>query len=129
MSTPNTLVDTARHAVSLAQKQGATEASATVGRTREVEMQWRDGQLDKVSEATTRGLSLQLFVEGRYASVSTSDLRPEALERFISDSISLTRALAPDEFRRLPDPELYAGRAQLDLELEDPRQADRKSVV
>lgn len=123
MSTTNTLADTARQAISLAQKKGASEASATVGRTREVEMQWRDGQLDKVSEATTRGLSLQLFVEGRYASVSTSDLRPEALERFITDSISLTRALAPDEHRRLPEPELYAGRAALDLELEDPRQA------
>jgi PmbA protein len=87
-----------------------------------VEVQWRDGRLEKVSEATTRGLSVQLYVDGRYSAVSTSDLRPEALERFISDSIAMTRALAKDEYRRLPEPELYEGRAQVDLSIEDPRQ-------
>jgi PmbA protein len=90
---------------------------------RELEVQWRDGRVEKVSEATTRGLSLQLFVDGRYSAVSTSDLRPEALERFISDSIAMTRVLTPDEHRRLPEPEFYAGRASLDLMIEDPRQA------
>jgi len=125
MSTTNTtnLADVARQAVDLARQKGASEAAATANRARDVEVQWRDGRLDKVSEATTRGLSLQLYLEGRYSSVSTSDLRPEALERFISDSIALTRALARDEHRRLPEPELYADRAQVDLSLEDPRQA------
>ncbi|PTL77415.1 TldD/PmbA family protein [Vitiosangium sp. GDMCC 1.1324] len=123
MSTTNTnLADVARQAVSLAREKGASEASATAGRTREVEVQWRDGRLDKVSEATTRGLSVQLYVDGRYSAVSTSDLRPEALERFISDSISMTRALARDEYRRLPEPELYEGRSLVDLAIEDPRQ-------
>ncbi len=116
------LKDTARRAVELARTHGATEASATAGRMREVEVQWRDGRLEKVSEATTRGLSLQLYLDGRYSSVSTSDLRPEALDRFIADGLAMTRALARDEHRRLPDAELYAGRAALDLSIEDPRQ-------
>ncbi|HYO59871.1 TldD/PmbA family protein [Archangium sp.] len=125
MSTTNTtnLADVARQAVDLARQKGASEAAATASRMRDVEVKWRDGRLDKVSEATTRGLSLQLYVEGRYSAVSTSDLRPEALERFISDSIAMTRALARDEHRRLPEPELYEGRTQVDLSLEDPRQA------
>ncbi|WNG49042.1 TldD/PmbA family protein [Archangium minus] len=124
MSTMNTnLADAARQTVALAREKGANEASATVVRAREVEVQWRDGRLEKVSEATTRGLSLQLYVDGRYSAVSTSDLRPEALERFISDSIAMTRALARDEYRRLPEPELYQGRSQIDLSIEDPRQA------
>lgn len=124
MSTNSTtLEETARQAVSLARRHGAHEASATAGRMRELEVQWRDGRVEKVSEATTRGLSLQLYVDGRYSAVSTSDLRPEALDRFISDSVSMTRVLSPDEYRRLPEPELYAGRAQLELSVEDPRQA------
>jgi len=125
MSTTNStsLEETARRAVSLARQHGANEASATAGRMRELEVQWRDGRVEKVSEATTRGLSLQLYVDGRYSAVSTSDLRPEALERFISDSIAMTRVLTPDEHRRLPEPELYAGRAAMDLMIEDPRQA------
>lgn len=125
MSTTNTtnLADVARQAVDLARQKGATEAAATASRTRDVETQWRDGRLDKVSEATTRGLSLQLYVDGRYSAVSTSDLRPEALERFITDSVAMTRVLARDEHRRLPEPELYAGRSAVDLSIEDPRQA------
>jgi PmbA protein len=125
MSTTNNtnLSDVARQAVELAKKQGASEAAANASRSREVEVQWRDGRLEKLSEATTRGLSVQLYVDGRYSAVSTSDLRPEALERFISDSVTMTRALSRDEHRRLPEPELYAGRAQVELAIEDPRQA------
>ncbi|MFL5353803.1 TldD/PmbA family protein [Archangium sp.] len=123
MSTTKTnLSEVAQQAVALARQKGASEASASAGRSREVEVQWRDGRLEKVSEATTRGLGVQLYVDGRYSAVSTSDLRPEALERFISDSIAMTRALAKDEYRRLPEPELYEGRALVDLSIEDPRQ-------
>jgi PmbA protein len=125
MSTSSSTMDlgeVARQAVDMARRQGASEAAATASRARQVEVGWRDGRLDKVSEATTRSLSLQLYLEGRYASVSTSDLRPEALARFIADAVSLTRALSPDEHRRLPEPELYAGRARVDLALKDERQ-------
>jgi PmbA protein len=124
MSTTNNtnLSEIAKQAVELAKKQGASEAAANASRAREVEVQWRDGRLEKISEATTRGLSVQLYVDGRYSAVSTSDLRPEALERFIADSVTMTRALARDEYRRLPEPELYAGRTQVELSIEDPRQ-------
>ncbi|HET6437582.1 MAG TPA: TldD/PmbA family protein [Anaeromyxobacter sp.] len=118
------LLDIARAAARLALSGGANEAAAGSYRARHVELSWRDGKLERVTEATTRGLGLDLYVDGRYASVSTSDLRPEALERFVSDSVSLARTLAPDPHRRLPDPALYAGQAELDLELLDPGYAD-----
>ena len=114
------LLDLTRTAASLALKKGASEAAAGGWQARQVEVAWRDGKIEKVSEATTRGLGLDLYVEGRYASVSTSDLRTEALDRFVEDSVALARNLAPDPHRRLPEPALYAGQAQLDLELEDP---------
>ena len=114
------LLDLTRTAASLALKKGASEAAAGGWQARHVEVAWRDGKIEKVSEATTRGLGLDLYVEGRYASVSTSDLRTEALDRFVEDSVALARNLAPDPHRRLPEPALYAGQAQLDLELEDP---------
>jgi PmbA protein len=59
-------------------------------------------------------------VDGRYASVSTSDLRPEALERFVAGAVALARTLSPDPHRRLPDPALYAGLPEVDLDLADP---------
>jgi PmbA protein len=122
MSTES-LLDLTRSAAALALAKGASEAAAGSWQARHVEVAWRDGKIEKVSEATTRGLALDLYVEGRYVSVSTSDLRPEALDRFVEDSTALARKLAPDPFRRLPDPALYAGQPALDLELEDPTHA------
>ncbi len=114
------LVEAARRTVALALRKGATEAAGGAYRVRSVEVGWRDGSLERVSEATTRGVGLQLYVDGRYASVATSDLRPEAVERFVEDAVVLTRSLAVDPHRRLPEPALYQGQAQVDLDLEDP---------
>lgn len=114
------LLEAARAAAKLALAKGASAASAGAWRARNVELQWRDGKVEKATEATTRALALELYVDGRYAAVSTSDLRPEALDRFIEDAVALARTLTPDPFRRLPEPELYAGQAALDLELHDP---------
>src|SRR6266568_6129122 len=115
------LLDVARAAVKLALRKGARESAGGAYRVRSVEVQWRDGQLEKISESTTRGLGLELYVDGRYSAVSTSDLRPEAVERFVEDAVALTRKLSVDPHRYLPDPKLYQGRAEVDLDLEDPR--------
>jgi PmbA protein len=114
------LLDITRRAAELARRKGASDAAAGSYRARHVEVAWRDGRVENVSEATTRGLGLELYVDGRYAAVSTSDLRPDALERFVEDSVALARTLSPDPHRRLPEPELYRGQPKVDLELEDP---------
>ncbi len=114
------MLDVARAATAMARRAGAQDAAAVAGRARGVSVEWRDGKVEKVSEATTRGLALELYADGRYAVVSTSDLRPEALERFVGDAVALTRKLAPDPFRALPERKLYEGQARVDLQLEDP---------
>jgi PmbA protein len=114
------LLDITRRAAELAKRKGASDVAAGSYRARHVEVAWRDGRIENVTEATTRGLGLELYVDGRYAAVSTSDLRPDALERFVEDAVALARTLAPDPHRRLPEPELYRGQAKVDLELEDP---------
>jgi PmbA protein len=116
----NELLLAAQEAVRQALRAGAAEAAAAASRARQVELSWRDGRVETASESTTRGLGIDLYVDGRFASVTTSDLRPEAIERLVRDGVALTRALSPDPFRKLPDPALYAGRAKVDLELADP---------
>jgi PmbA protein len=123
------LLEIARQAAGLARRHGADEAAAAAFRSRQVEVAWRDGRLERISEATTRGLGLELYVGGRYAAVSSSDLRPEALDAFVGQAVALARALAPDPHRRLPDPEHYRGRAELDLELHDPFQPRLDAVT
>lgn len=114
--------------VERAQALGAQQAVASAAEVREVAVQWRDGAVEKLTEATTRGVGVELFVDGRYASVSSSDLRPEALELFLADAVTMTRALAPDPFRTLPDPQLYLGQTTLDLQLADPDYAELTAV-
>ncbi len=115
-----TLTELAHQAVALSKKQGAADVAVSAYESRSVGVTWRDGKLEELSDATTRGLALDLYVAGRYSSVSTSDLRPAALAPFIADAIALARVLTPDPDRRLPEPALYAGRSRQDLEIDDP---------
>jgi PmbA protein len=118
------LLEITRRVAKLALAKGANEAAAGTYKARHVEVAWRDGRIEKVTEATTRGLGLDLYVDGRYASVSTSDLREDALDRFVEDAVALARTLAPDPYRRLPEPELYRGQAAVDIDLDDPAYGD-----
>jgi PmbA protein len=122
------MLDIAGKVVERAQAHGAQDAAASAYQVREVSVQWRDGAVEKLTEATTRGVGVELYVDGRYASVSTSDLRPDALDAFIADAVAMTRALTPDPFRGLPDPHFYLGQSNADLELADPHYGDLTAV-
>jgi len=115
------MLQTAETCVELALKHGAQQCAARSYRVRDVSVQWRDGRLEQINEATTRGVGLALYVDSRYAAVSSSDIRKEALDSFIAESITMTRSLAKDPFRSLADPKLYEGQAKKDLQLEDPK--------
>ncbi|WP_293688932.1 PmbA/TldA family metallopeptidase [Thiolapillus sp.] len=116
--------DKMRHAaeqsLGLARKAGAQDAWVSVSRSRDVTHEYRDGKLEKVKDATSLALSIELYVDGRYASHSTTDLREPSLAGFIANAVSLTRALQPDPYRRITPPELFKGRADRDLQLLDP---------
>ena len=106
-------------AVSMAQEAGASDAFASASRSREVETTVRDGALETVKDATSNSLSMRLWVDGRYGSHSTNDLREDSLKRFIADAVALTRAVQVDAHRVVPDPSLFEGRAEVDLDLVD----------
>jgi PmbA protein len=110
----------AERAVELARSLGADDAWAHAARARSVDYTVRDGKLDKVEESTSRGLSVQLYVDGRYSGNHTTDLRDEELAKFVREAVELTRALAPDPHRLMPDPKLFEGRSSVDLDLFDP---------
>ncbi|MFZ5584349.1 MAG: TldD/PmbA family protein [Thermodesulfobacteriota bacterium] len=98
------LATVAQAALAAAKKAGAAAAAAHVTRSRFVDVAFRDDALEKAQASTRQELSLRLFVEGRYAAHSTSDLRPEALAGFVGQAAALTRLLEPDPLRSLADP-------------------------
>jgi PmbA protein len=107
-------------AVQMAREAGASDAWASASRGRSVEVEVRDGAVEKLQESSSRRLTLRLYVDGRYATYRTSDLRPDVLRGFVRDAVAMTRALERDPFRVIPDPALFANRPSADLELADP---------
>ncbi|MBI4701288.1 MAG: TldD/PmbA family protein [Deltaproteobacteria bacterium] len=110
MSTSQDLLDRARAVAEAARQRGAQGARVSVRRSRKGEVEWRDGKLDRLREATEVSLGITLFVDGRYSANSTSDLRPEAVARLLDETTAATRLLAPDAHRKLAPPARYAGR-------------------
>jgi len=104
----------------MALKAGADDAIARVGDSRETEFTYRDGKLEEVQQSTSSGLSLQLYVDGRYSTHGTTDLRPDQVRRFVEEAVVLTRHLEPDPHRVIPDSALYAGRSDVDIDQVDP---------
>jgi PmbA protein len=114
------LLNTAAAAVESAKRAGAKDAWATVTRSRSVNLELRNGKLEKVEDSTSRGLAIRLFVDGRYSTHQTTDLRPERVDAFVRNGVAITRALQPDAHRRLADPALYPRQLPA-LQLEDAR--------
>lgn len=113
----------AAEAVELGKSAGAEHVWAGADRGRSVDFSVRDGKLEKVQEATSQSLYLKLWVDGRFSSHTTSDLRPDRLKAFVAEAVALTRALEPDPFRLIPDPALFEGRSEVDLDVVDAGQA------
>ncbi|MEO1231407.1 MAG: TldD/PmbA family protein [Myxococcota bacterium] len=109
----------AKSVVQTSLKQGASDAAVSVGRKRFIELKQRDGKLERVRESSSSSLTLSVYAEGRYSQHSTSDLRPDALAKFVEQAIAVTRFLEPDEYRRLLDPKYYAGRRTEPLDIRD----------
>ena len=113
------LYDQAAWAVETAKKAGAAGCRAGIARERSVEISYREHKPETIKEASKRTLNIELFVEGRYSSQSTSDLRQESLKSFIENAVAMTKLLEQDPFRSLTDPKYYQGRATVDLGLND----------
>jgi PmbA protein len=114
------LYDLAEKAIQLAKSSGADECRVFIGGERFVEIGYRNRKPENIKEASTKGLRVEIFVNKRYSSQTTSDLRPESLKTFIGNAVASTKLLAEDPFRTLPDPKYYQGRAAVDLKQYDP---------
>ena len=112
-------LDLAHWAIDRALKAGADQAAVGIYLSRQVEIEFRNKQLDKLQEATRNSLYLEVYAQQRYSGQSTNDLKKDSLERFIGDSVASTKYLTKDEFRSLPNPKYYAGQSQGQLRILD----------
>lgn len=100
----------AQWALKYALDKGCSDARISVYNGTDNSFEYRDTQLDRLEQSSENGMSIQLYVDGRFASFSTNRLDKKELEKFISNGIATTRYLAKDEFRKLADSSrLYGG--------------------
>ncbi|MBN1350103.1 TldD/PmbA family protein [candidate division KSB1 bacterium] len=112
-------LELAHWVIKYAQQRGAHEIAVSISDNRSVEVDFRDKKIDKLQESTESALSLSLYIDHRYSAHSTSDIKKQSLAPFIEKTIAMTKYLAPDPYRELPDKKLYEGRQELDLEVFD----------
>lgn len=80
----------------------------------------RGGALELLSDAQSESLAVRVVCGGRVAAVTTSDLRPDALEVFLTRAVELARLAEEDPHAEPPAPRALA-RRWIDLDLFDPQ--------
>lgn len=97
----------AKWAMNHALENGAQQVSVSISNSKSSSIEVRDEKIDKLEQAIESSLSIRLFVDNKYSAHSTNRMNKEDLARFIEEAIEGTKYLAEDEFRSLPEPELY----------------------
>ena len=103
-----------------AKDAGADDCRVAFSKSRFVEVQYREHKPENVREATTQGINIDIFVNGRYSAQNSADLRKDALKAFVVNVVETAKLLEEDPYRSLPDPQYYEGRKDIDLQISDP---------
>jgi PmbA protein len=106
--------------VAAALKAGADAAEAVGAERRALSISVRLGELEEVEREESRDLGLRVFVGRRQASVSGSDVSPDARARLVERVVAMARLAPEDPYAGLADPERLAKGPLPDLDLYDP---------
>ena len=80
------------------------EAEAYLNVGQEAEIRVSRGEVDKLSQAGSKGIGVRVIVDGKVGYAYSSDFSDKSVDRLLEDAISLAGVADGDEFRRLPDP-------------------------
>ncbi|MDE2744549.1 MAG: TldD/PmbA family protein [Chloroflexota bacterium] len=97
-------LELAARLLELAQAAGADQADAVAVASTNASTSVRKQQIEKVSESTARSVGLRVILDGRQATVSTSDIGDSALAETVETALALARVSEPDPFSGLADP-------------------------
>ncbi len=121
-------VELATDLLNRAKKQGASEADVVVADGETFSVQVRLSAVDRLTKAREKRLGLRVFFGKRSASASTSDFSRESLDRLVSDTCALAKAVVEDDQSGLPDKNLMAEDLP-DLDLYDPTRLETEAQI
>lgn len=94
--------DVAQLAVDAAVKAGATDADALVAAGRRTSIKVREGEIEELTQAGSKGMGIRVLVGGRTALLYTSDFTPRAVRKLARDAVALARQSGEDPFAGIP---------------------------
>lgn len=86
-----------------AKRAGADDADVLLLEGTDFSVTLRQGEVETLTDAGSRGLGLRVFVGHRTANVHTSDLSGPAIGALVETAVDLARATGEDEAAGLPD--------------------------
>lgn len=120
----------AQAAVDSALRAGASQAEATLSISDRFSTEARDRAVTKLEQSTGRSLHMRVFVDGRKATLQSSDFDRNNLERTISAAVAQARHVASDPFALLPDiSDGKPGDADFDLYSDDVAERDAQQKI
>ncbi len=93
----------AKKLVARAKKRGAHQAEAFVEIGRESSVRVRDGEIEDLTQATSKGVGLRVVAKQRLGFIYTSDFDPSGLDAFVDRALQLAQAAAPNPLNGLPE--------------------------
>ena len=106
----------AKELVDKATAAGASAADVVVLEGEEFSTALRLGKIEKLKEASSKGLGLRVFIGTRSASAYSSDFSAASLDVLVKRTLEMARETSEDPASRLPDPSLL-GKYEGDLQL------------
>ena len=114
--------------VSAALKAGADSAEAVGAQRAALGINVRMGELEEVEREESRDLGLRVFVGQRQATVSGSDISPEARAKLIERAVAMAKLAPEDPYATLAPKERLARGPFPDLDLYDPQEPSPESL-
>lgn len=97
------LLDVARDALELARQRGAQQADAVANRGTEFEVKVADGEIVNLTQATSKGLGVRVFVDQRLGFCTLSDFSRASVIQGVERAIAMAKESAPDPNNGLAD--------------------------
>jgi len=102
-------------------QRGADEVGVNLINTEELEIECRDGKIDRLEQGIQNLLYIELYKDNRFSVHKSTLLKKNYLKGFIDTALTFTIYLEKDVFRSLPDKNLYPVSPENDLKLYDTR--------
>jgi PmbA protein len=116
----DTLVLLSEELLAYGKSKGATEMEISISDGSEFSVDFREGKIERLVEAGQQRLALRVFVEGKVARASSSDLSKDTLTGLVENAIERAKIATADQYAGLPENETIEVETDA-LEIFDPK--------